>query len=194
MRSRRSFFLTRSGYSGIQEWSAVWTGDNQSLWEYLEISLPMLCNLGLSGVPFVGADIGGFAGNSTPELFARWMQIGVFYPLMRSHSRINTRPHLLPYLYSLFWSAASTGEPILRPMFHHYFKDSQTYKLYDQVLLGSSLMAAPIYRPGIECRSVYFPIVTWYDWWTGESCIGKGYVLAHAPLEGMRIYTFVKKP
>ena len=121
----------------------------------------MLCNLGLSGVPFVGADIGGFAGN-----------------------------RLLPYLYSLFWSAANTGELILRPMFHHYFKDSQTYKLYDQVLLGSSLMAAPIYRPGVECRSVYFPIGTWYDWWTGESCIGKGYVLAHAPLERMRIYIF----
>jgi alpha-glucosidase len=57
--TERSFVLTRSGYAGIQRWSAVWTGDNQSLWEHLEMSLPMLCNLGLSGVAFVGADIGG---------------------------------------------------------------------------------------------------------------------------------------
>ncbi|CDN13620.1 Alpha-glucosidase [Richelia intracellularis] len=210
LRSQRSFVLTRSGYAGIQKWSAVWTGDNQSLWEYLEISLPMLCNLGLSGVPFVGADIGGFAGNATPELFARWMQIGVFYPLMRSHSMIHTKPHepwsfgeevekicreyielryrLLPYLYSLFWSAANTGSPILRPLFYHYPQDSQTYELYDQVLLGSSLMAAPVYRPGVESRSVYLPAGTWYDWWTGESRTGEKYILAHAPLEKMPIY------
>ena len=64
---QRSFVLTRSGFAGIQRWSAVWTGDNQSRWEYLEQSLPMLCNLGLSGVAFVGADIGGFAGDATPR-------------------------------------------------------------------------------------------------------------------------------
>ncbi|HEY9781850.1 MAG TPA: TIM-barrel domain-containing protein, partial [Leptolyngbyaceae cyanobacterium] len=74
--NERSFVLTRSGYAGVQRWSSVWMGDNQSLWEHLEMSLPMLCNMGLSGVAFVGCDIGGFAGNATAELFARWMQVG----------------------------------------------------------------------------------------------------------------------
>lgn len=206
----RSFVLTRSGFAGIQRWSAVWTGDNHSLWEYLEMSLPMLCNLGLSGIPFVGADIGGFAGNATAELFARWMQLGMLYPLMRGHSMTGTERHepwvfgdrvenicrdylelryrLLPYLYTLFWQAATTGAPILRPLLYHFPNDPRTYKLYDQVFLGSSLMAAPIYRAGVEHRAVYLPEGTWYDWWSGKSYVGPTHILAYAPLEQMPLY------
>ncbi len=207
---QRSFVLTRSGYAGIQHWSAVWTGDNHSQWEYLEMSLPMLCNLGLSGVAFVGADVGGFAGNATPELFARWMQVGMLYPLMRGHSMIETRPHepwafgdrvtdicrqyinlryqLLPYLYSLFWEAATTGAPILRPLVYHFPADPQTHYLTDQVMLGASLMAAPVLRPGVTHRAVYLPQGTWYNWWTGEKYQGGQHILAYAPLETMPLY------
>jgi alpha-glucosidase len=208
--NERSFVLTRSGFAGVQRWSSVWMGDNQSLWEHLEMSLPMLCNMGLSGVAFVGCDIGGFAGNATAELFARWMQVGMLYPLMRGHSAMSTARHepwvfgertekicreyinlryqLLPYIYTLFWEAATTGAPILRPLLYHFPNDPTTYTLYDQVLLGPSLMAAPIYRPGIEHRAVYLPEGTWYDWWTGESYSGPVHVLAHAPLEKMPFY------
>lgn len=207
---QRSFVLTRSGFAGIQRWSSVWMGDNQSLWEHLEMSLPMLCNMGLSGVPFVGCDIGGFAGNATAELFARWMQVGMLYPLMRGHSAMSTARHepwvfgdrveqicreyielryrLLPYIYSLFWQAATTGAPILRPLLYHYPNDPQTYALYDQVLLGEHLMAAPIYRPGAEHRAVYLPEGTWYDWWSQQCYHGPTHILAHAPLEQMPLY------
>ncbi|NJO42213.1 MAG: glycoside hydrolase family 31 protein [Cyanobacteria bacterium CRU_2_1] len=206
----RSFILTRSGFAGIQRWSSVWMGDNQSLWDHLEMSLPMLCNMGLSGVPFVGCDIGGFAGNATAELFARWMQVGMLYPLMRGHSAMNTARHepwvfgdrvericreyielryrLLPYLYSLFWEASTTGAPILRPILYHYPNDPQTYTLYDQVFLGPFLMAAPIYRPGVEHRAVYLPEGVWYDWWTHQRYEGATHILAHAPLERMPLY------
>jgi alpha-glucosidase len=208
--SERSFVLTRSGYAGVQRWSSVWMGDNHSLWEHLEMSLPMLCNMGLSGVAFVGCDIGGFAGNATAELFARWMQVGMLYPLMRGHSAMTTARHepwvfgdrtekicreyinlryqLLPYIYTLFWEAATTGAPILRPLLYHFPNDPKTYTLYDQVLLGASLMAAPIYRPGVEHRSVYLPAGTWYDWWSGERYQGPIHILAHAPLEKMPLY------
>ena len=208
--TERSFVLTRSGYAGVQRWSSVWMGDNQSLWDHLEMSLPMLCNMGLSGVAFVGCDIGGFAGNATAELFARWMQVGMLYPLMRGHSAMSTARHepwvfgdrvericreyinlryqLLPYFYTLFWEAATTGAPILRPLLYHFPNDPKTYTLYDQVLLGASLMAAPIYRPGIEHRAVYLPQGTWYDWWTGETYTGPTHILAHAPLERMPLY------
>ncbi|MEH1889938.1 MAG: TIM-barrel domain-containing protein [Nostoc sp.] len=208
--SERSFVLTRSGYAGVQRWSSVWMGDNQSLWEHLEMSLPMLCNMGLSGVGFVGCDIGGFAGNATAELFARWMQVGMLYPMMRGHSAMSTARHepwvfgdrvenicreyinlryqLLPYIYSLFWEAATTGAPILRPLLYHFPNDPKTYSLYDQVLLGASLMAAPIYRPGVEHRSVYLPLGTWYDWWSDERYEGPIHILAHAPLERMPLY------
>jgi len=208
--TERSFVLTRSGYAGVQRWSAVWTGDNQSLWEHLEMSLPMLCNLGLSGVAFVGADIGGFAGNATAELFARWMQVGMLYPLMRGHSALTTAQHepwvfgdrvekicreyielryrLLPYLYTLFWEAATTGAPIVRPLLYHFPNDPQTFTLSDQVMLGSSLLAAPIYRPGVEHRAVYLPKGRWYDWWSGEAIDGPTHILVHAPLERMPLY------
>jgi alpha-glucosidase len=210
LRDQRSFVLTRSGFAGIQRWSAVWTGDNQSLWEHLEMSFPMLMNLGLSGVGFVGADIGGFAGNATAELFARWMQAGMLYPLMRGHSALTTAQHepwvfgerveaicreyielryqLLPYLYTLFWQASQTGAPILRPLLYEYPNDPKTYYLHDQLLLGSHLMAAPVYRPGVEYRAVYLPEGTWFDWWTGEKYEGNQHILAHAPLEKMPMY------
>ncbi|KJH69692.1 glycoside hydrolase family 31 protein [Aliterella atlantica] len=206
----RSFVLTRSGYAGVQRWSSVWMGDNQSLWEHLEMSLPMLCNMGLSGVAFVGCDVGGFAGNATAELFARWIQVGMLYPFMRGHSAMTTAQHepwvfgdrtesicreylnlryqLLPYYYTLFWQAATTGAPILRPLVYEFPNDPKTYALYDQVMLGSSIMAAPIYRPGIEHRAVYLPAGTWYDWWTGEALAGQTHILAHAPLEKMPLY------
>ncbi len=208
--SERSFVLTRSGFAGVQRYASVWMGDNQSLWEHLEQSLPMLCNMGLSGVGFVGADIGGFAGNATAELFARWMQVGMLYPLMRGHSALKTARHepwefgetvegicreyielryrLLPYIYTLFWEATTTGAPILRPLLYHFPEDLHTYQLYDQVLLGPSLMAAPVYRPGVEYRAVYLPEGTWYDWWSGEAYTGPLHILAHAPLERMPLY------
>ncbi|BAZ48304.1 glycoside hydrolase family protein [Nostoc sp. NIES-4103] len=208
--TERSFILTRSGYAGTQRWSAVWTGDNQSLWEHLEMSLPMLCNLGLSGVGFVGADIGGFAGNATAELFARWMQVGILYPLMRGHSALTTAQHepwvfgdrvekicreyielryqLLPYIYTLFWQAATTGAPILRPLLYDFPNDPKTYTLADQVMLGSSILAAPIYRPGVEYRAVYLPEGCWYDWWSSETFAGPTHILAHATLERMPLY------
>ncbi len=208
--TERSFVLTRSGFAGVQRWSSVWMGDNQSLWDHLEMSLPMLCNMGLSGVAFVGCDVGGFAGNATAELFARWIQVGMLYPFMRGHSAMTTARHepwvfgdrvericreyielryrLLPYLYTLFWEAATTGAPVLRPLLYHFPNDSNTYTLYDQVLLGPSLMAAPIYRPGIEHRAVYLPQGTWYDWWSGDRYQGPTHILAHAPLERMPLY------
>ena len=208
--NQRSFVLTRSGYAGVQRWSSVWMGDNQSLWEHLEMSLPMLCNMGLSGVAFVGCDIGGFASNATAELFARWMQVGMLYPFMRGHSAMTTAQHepwvfglrtenicreyinlryqLLPYFYTLFWQAATTGAPILRPLLYHYPNDRKTYELYDQVMVGDSIMAAPIYRPGVEHRAVYLPQGTWFDWWTGEVYEGECHILAHAPLEKMPLY------
>lgn len=208
--SQRSFVLTRSGYAGIQRYSAVWMGDNQANWEQLELSIPMLCNMGLSGVAFVGSDIGGFAGNATAELFARWVQLGILYPFMRAHSAMSTarrepwvfgakiedlcrkyiqlRYRLLPYLYTLFWQATQTGSPIFRPLLYNYPNDRKTYELHDQVFLGEGLMAAPVYRPGVEYRAVYLPEGVWYDWWTGERFNGPTHILAPAPLDIMPLY------
>src|SRR5207302_31981 len=188
--SERPFVLTRSGFAGVQRWSACWMGDNTSWWEHLELTMPQLMNMGLSGVPFVGTDIGGFNGNASCELFTRWMQFGALAPFCRGHSLSGTERHepwsfgprveaicreflrlryrLLPYLYTLFWEASRRGTPVLRPLLYHFPDDPATYQLHDQVMLGPSLMAAPIYHPGREHRHVYLPEGAWYDWWTDE--------------------------
>lgn len=92
----RPFVLTRSAMSGIQKSAAVWTGDNYSSWEQLRANLHHVINLGLSGVPMSGADIGGFGGRRgrlgvfklrvAGELFARWMELGAFMPFCRTHT------------------------------------------------------------------------------------------------------------
>ena len=84
----RTFILSRAGFAGIQRYAANWMGDNQARWDHLWVSMPMACGFGLSGQPFVGADIGGFQGDTNPELFLRWMQMGVLTPFCRNHSEI----------------------------------------------------------------------------------------------------------
>jgi alpha-glucosidase len=201
---QRPFLLTRAGYAGIQRYAAVWAGDNGSYWEHLEMSLPQLLNLGLSGVAFAGADIGGFFADGGPELFARWMQLGALYPFARASSAkgcasnepwvwgeevewisrraIELRYRLLPYLYTLFEEAARTGAPILRPLFYHYPADGATHAIHDQALLGRDLMLAPVLRPGKACREVYLPAGVWYDLRSGEQLAGPRHILAAAEL------------
>jgi alpha-glucosidase len=210
LKGERPFVLTRSAFAGVQRWSAVWMGDNSSWWEHLEMSIPQLMNMGLSGVAFVGADIGGFTENATPELFARWVEVGSLYPFCRGHSSAGTRwqepwtfgsqveniarmyldlrYRLLPYLYTLLWQASETGSPAFRPLLYEFPDDPATYHLGDQFMLGSSLMAAPILRPGRMAREVYLPQGEWIDWWSGERFKGPATILAHAPLEIMPLY------
>ncbi|MEQ8953765.1 MAG: glycoside hydrolase family 31 protein, partial [Gammaproteobacteria bacterium] len=136
---KRPFVLTRANYLGGQRYAATWTGDNNSTWEHLRLSVPMSLNLGLSGQPFNGPDIGGFIGNASPELFGHWMAIGAFYPFARAHSAIESddqepwvfgpeveeasrvalqrRYRLMPYLYTQFYRASETGIPVMQPTF-----------------------------------------------------------------------------
>ena len=197
---RRPFVLSRAGFLGIQRYAWVWTGDNKSRWEHLGMSVPMLLNLGLSGVAFAGADIGGFAEDASPELLWRWTWLGAFYPFMRNHSAktsrrqepyafgeawtgriaeaIRFRYRLLPYLYTLAAEAAATGAPLMRPLFWHFPTEEEAYRADDQFLLGPALLVAPILRPGQRARAVWLPPGRWQDWWSGEVLEGGRYHVA----------------
>ncbi|MGH9401307.1 MAG: TIM-barrel domain-containing protein, partial [Terriglobia bacterium] len=89
--NERPFVLTRDTYAGGQRYAAVWTGDNSSTWDHLRISITELMNMGLSGLPFAGADIGGFAESPSPDLYTRWLEAGAFYPLCRTHTTLGSR-------------------------------------------------------------------------------------------------------
>lgn len=206
----RPFVLTRAGYAGIQRYAAVWTGDNRSYWEHMELFMSMGMNLGLSGVSFTGADIGGFMHHASGELLVRWTQLGAFTPFFRNHSAIETRRQepwtfgdqveaicrkyielrykMLPYLYSLFHASTLNGLPIMRPLVLEYPDDSRTFQLSDQFLLGADVLVAPICRPGKEVRTVYLPDGIWYDFWTGARHVGGQHILANAPLETLPLF------
>ena len=207
---RRPFVLSRSGVAGIQRYAALWTGDTFSRWEQLRLSVRMLLGLSVSGVAFCGADIGGFAGFCSRELFARWIQVGALYPFARTHSMWLKRPQepwrfgsrveaiarsalelrmrLLPYLYGLFCEAEATGAPIWRPLFFEYPDDPRAVEIDDQWLLGADLLVAPVMARGARQREVYLPAGTWYALDDGARWIGPRTVRVAAPLERIPIF------
>lgn len=207
---QRPFILTRSGYAGIQRYAAVWMGDNHSWWEHLLATMPVCMGMGLSGVPFVGADIGGFQQDADGELLVRWTQMGAFTPFCRNHSACDTRDQepwvfgpqveaicrdfiqlryrLLPFLYNEFRQSSLTGLPVMRPLLLEYPHDPETYNLSDQFLVGEDLLVCPVYQPGATHRHVYLPEGTWVDFWTGNRVTGPAHLLAAAPLERLPLY------
>ena len=208
----RAFILTRAGFSGTQRYAASWTGDNRSTFLDLDIAVRMCLNMGLTGIPFVGADVGGFAGSSFTELFVRWIQVGAFTPLFRTHTEVNSeaqepwsfgewaeevvrryielRYRLLPYTYTAFYQAASEALPIMRPLFLEYPDDSETFAATNQTtyLWGDHLLVAPVTAAGQTVRKVYLPKGIWYDFWTDRPFEGGGYVYVDAPLETLPLF------
>ncbi|RMH52201.1 MAG: DUF5110 domain-containing protein [Bacteroidetes bacterium] len=206
----RPFLITRAAFAGIQRYASVWTGDNVADWSHLQMVLPMLLSLGLSGVPFAGSDVGGFIGAPSPELYARWIQLGAFSPLFRTHSAydaprqepwsygpeveaiarryIELRYRLIPLFYTLFEEHARTGLPPLRPLVLHYPQDDAVLALDDQFLLGEALLVAPVLHPGRTARKVYLPAGRWYDFWTGAAFEGGRTVLVSAELDHLPIF------
>lgn len=210
MDGRRPFVITRACYAGSQKYATCWTGDNQSIWAHLQMAVPQLCNLGMSGMPFAGTDLGGFGADTTEELLLRWVQVGCFSPLFRNHSAMGSRPqepwqfgeraveiyrkyvklryHWIPYLYDLFWEEERTGTPIMRPLVYHYEKDPVAQTCNDEFLFGERILVAPVLTQGISKRMVYLPTGEWYDYWNGEKLSGESWIIRDAPIDVCPIY------
>jgi alpha-glucosidase len=167
---KRPFVLSRDNYIGGQRYAATWTGDNTASWPHLKMSIPMVLNVGLSGQPFIGPDVGGFngmgAGDSVArgKLFARWFGFGAMFPFSRGHTgkeNINKEPwafgpeveatcrealerryQLLPYYYTLFHEASVTGLPVARPTFFADPADPTLRSVDDSFLLGKDVLIA----------------------------------------------------
>jgi alpha-glucosidase len=181
--NERPFVITRACYASGYKYSSVWTGDNQSIYSHLQMSIPQLLNLGMSGFGFSGCDIGGFGSNCTKELLIRWVQAAMFSPLFRNHSAkgcyyqepyqfdaeckkiygdvVRLRYSYLPYLYDLFKEMSENGLPIMRPLVMEYEFDSKTEEINDEFMVGTNLLIAPIVNQGQRVRSVYLPKGQW---------------------------------
>ncbi|MEO8649914.1 MAG: TIM-barrel domain-containing protein, partial [Acidobacteriota bacterium] len=211
---RRPFVLTRAGFAGVQRYSAVWTGDNYASWDHLALTIPMLANMSVSGVPFVGADVGGFNDMPSGELYTRWLQAAALTPFLRSHSvgwvgnkepwefgdeftRINRasvelRYRLLPYLYTLFREHERSGQPVMRPLWFEFPNDKQTYLIADEYMVGSDILVAPVVKEGMRTRGIYLPMgADWLDWWTGERIESGKIHYLQLPLEKLPIFVRV---
>lgn len=207
--NKRPFILSRAYYSGSQRTTAMWTGDNMSKWEYLKISLPMILTSNLAGMPFAGADVGGFFGNPSKELLTRWYQAGVFYPFFRAHAHIdsrrrepwvpgepytshirdalNIRYSLLPLIYTKFYESSITGAPILNPLFYEQPLNPKTFEIEDEFFLGG-LLAKPVTDEGAESVEIYLPDdEIYYDYETYEVYQGEGDHKVDAPLSKIPI-------
>lgn len=158
----RPFVLTRANILGGQRYAATWTGDNRANETHVRMALPMVLNLGLSGQPFAGPDIGGFAEALTGDEYARWMGLGTLLPFSRAHTEkgqirkepwsfgpriealakraLETRYRLLPYLYTVFEEASRTGLPVARPAFFAAPKDPLLRHIEHEFLLGRDLL------------------------------------------------------
>ncbi|MBU1260772.1 MAG: DUF5110 domain-containing protein [Planctomycetes bacterium] len=173
---KRPFVLTRASFIGGHRYAATWTGDNVANWEHLGYSVSMALNLGLSGQPFSGPDIGGFCENGDAKQFARWFGVGALLPFARGHTAkgnrdkepwafgkgvedtcrtaLERRYRLLPYLYTLFYEASVTGLPVMRPVF---FTDPANMKLRSEdsaFLLGSDLLVVPQLKENLNQTTI----------------------------------------
>ena len=207
---KRPFVITRACYAGSQKYTTAWTGDNKSIWTHIKMAIPQLCNLGLSGMAFVGTDIGGFASDTTPELLARWIELGAFSPLCRNHCSkgcknqepwvfgkevldifrkyIELRYSLLPYFYDNFRICEEKGYPVMRPLVFNYCHDEVAKNCNTEFMIGDSMLVAPVIEQGDIYKCVYLPEGAWYDYFTGERVEGNSHVVKYAPLDTCPIY------
>jgi len=211
MPDERPFILTRSGYAGMQRYTAIWTGDNRSEEDHMLLGVRLLNSLGLSGVPFTGMDIGGFTGNPTAGLYARWIQAGAFFPYFRNHTTLNSkasepwsygeevteiaknyislRYKLLPYLYSTFYEATQDGMPVVRSLAIDNTHDSLVYEpaFQNQFLFGQSILVAPV-ESTKEMMKVYLPAGNWYDLYTDKKEAGASEKMIELKLQCLPVY------
>uniref|UniRef100_A0AAR2LD17 Neutral alpha-glucosidase AB n=1 Tax=Pygocentrus nattereri TaxID=42514 RepID=A0AAR2LD17_PYGNA len=183
----RPFVLTRAFFAGSQRYGAVWTGDNAAEWGHLKISIPMCLSLGLVGISFCGADVGGFFKHPSTELLVRWYQAGAYQPFFRAHAHLDTprrepwlfgpdntalireavrqRYALLPFWYQLFYNAYRTGQPVMRALWVEYPKEPATFVIEDEYLLGKDLLVHPVTDEGAKGVTAYLPGKgeIWYD-------------------------------
>lgn len=199
----RPFLFSRSGWAGMQRYGGSWSGDVESSWEGLRASLALVLGLGLCGVPYSGPDVGGFGGSPSPELYVRWLQLGAYLPLFRTHSAIwagrrepwefgpealeeartvmAERERLRPYFVTLAHLARRTGAPYVRPLWWGAPEERSLRDCEDAFLLGDALLVAPVLECGADRRAVRLPRGRWYDTATGAAHEGPGQVLLDAP-------------
>lgn len=176
--NKRFLLFSRASYIGAHRYGGIWTGDNSSWWEHIVLNMKMMPSLNMCGFLYSGADTCGFGSNIDPELAIRWNQLSIFTPLYRNHSALGTKDQepfafdlevekiikntirfryaIIPYLYSEFMKAVNNSDMFIKQLGMEY-EDKFSKEVEDQLLIGDSIMIAPIYEPNKRGRYVYIP-------------------------------------
>jgi len=209
----RAFNLTRSGFAGIQRYGVfTWSGDVSKSYDGLASQVPFMLNMGLSGLAYHSSDIGGFCcGNTTPELYIRWLELGVFSPFVRPHGAdfqstepwtfgtiaesyarnlLTLRNQLIPYIYTTARENYLTGIPIVRPLFFVDQDDPSLMNNTESYMFGESFLVSPVLREGVREKTLYLPQGRWIEFWSDDIYTGGQSVTVDAPLP--QIPLFVK--
>lgn len=174
---KRILMYSRSATIGMHRYGGIWMGDNCAWWSHILLSLHMLPSLNMCGFLYTGPDIGGFGCDTTEDLVLRWYGLGIFTPLLRNHAAAGTRrqePYafprkdvfadvlklryrLLPYLYSEYMKAALGDGMYCMPLAFAFPADEFAPQVEDEVMIGESILIAPVYEQNAAGRYVYLP-------------------------------------
>ncbi len=177
---RRLMTLMRGGTTGLQRHSVFpWSTDVSRSWGGLEPQVRIMLNSGLSGLGYMSSDLGGFAVDEAspymPELYVRWVELGLFSPVFRTHAQQYAEPYLypqhedillnivkeryrwLPYNYTLAYLNATEGAPLVRPLDFDNEGRGEYDAVSDEYMWGPAVLVAPVMTGGTVSRSVIFP-------------------------------------
>lgn len=210
---KRILMFSRASYIGMHRYGGIWTGDNKSWWSHLLLNLQQMPSLNMCGFLYCGADTGGFGSNCTKDLLLRWLALSIFTPLFRNHSASGTRRQeaycfgdtedaknliqlrysLIPYIYSQYMKAVENDEMYFMPLSFEYENDEIAREIEDQMLVGDSIMIAPVYKQNTTGRNVYLPEdmrlvrLRSYDDYDEEE-LGKGFHYVRAALNEVLVF------
>lgn len=209
----RPLLMMRGGTAGLQRYSVFpWTTDVSRSWGGFVPQVALMLNSGLSGLGYMGSDVGGFAVDPAepyqPELYVRWLQMGAFSPMLRTHAQLKPEPYhypqhdaiikdfikqryqWLPYNYTLAYENTVEGLPLARPVNFHSEGGTVDANETDEYLWGSEVLVAPVFKKGARSRKVYFPAGdTWINWnKPSQTFAGGTTATVAAPLEEMPMF------
>ncbi|KAH7923369.1 glycoside hydrolase family 31 protein [Leucogyrophana mollusca] len=211
---KRPFLISRSTFPSSGKWTGHWLGDNYSKWQYMYLNIQGVLQFQIYQIPMVGADTCGFNDNTDEELCNRWMQFSAFVPFYRNHNTYGALPQepyrwesvanasriaiaarysLLPYWYTLFANASTSGLPPVRALFYEFPNEPELFSVDTQWLVGSDILVTPVLTPGATTVDGIFPgrgSVIWRDWYTHSvvnATIGANTTL-DAPLSHINVH------
>ncbi|MDE7159647.1 MAG: DUF5110 domain-containing protein [Muribaculaceae bacterium] len=211
----RPMLMMRGGTAGLQRYGVFpWTTDVSRSWGGFVPQINLMLSAGLSGLGYMSSDVGGFAVDpahpTDEELYVRWLQMGAFTPMLRTHSTVKAEPYhypasedilkkyikmryeWLPYNYTLAYENASQGLPLARPLNFRGDTQEKYSDVQDEYLWGDDVLVAPVLTKGARQRKVLFPEGHWIDWWNPSlSYRGGTTATVKAPLD--RLPLFVRR-